>query len=320
MIDVIIIIFGLSLLYYGGEILIKGSVALARSFDLPPIIIGMTIVAFGTSAPEFVVTIQAASKDLFDVAVGNIIGSNISNTFLILGVSALICNIIFDERQIKKDLLFLALITSVFTIFLITDNSVGNIEGLLLAAILLIYTYLKIKFILQSKKATIKEVEKELAEEFEEENISNKKSFILCLGGIILLILGGELTVRGATAIAEMLGISEAIIGLTIVALGSSAPELASSIVAARKKHYDIIIGNVAGSNILNIVIGLGFVAVFKDIEVSEKFLDYDIIYLVLSSILLVLIAFIFKKLNKLSGMAFILIYSSFVILQFYNF
>jgi cation:H+ antiporter len=254
---------GLAILVAGAEILVRGSVGTALRFGLTPLLIGLTIVAFGTSAPELVVSIQAAYNGSDDIALGNIIGSNISNIALILGVAALIQPLKVQASIIRKDVPIL-LGTSLLLVFFLMDGVISQLEGFFFFAGVVVFTIASIRM---SKLETAVEV----TEEFED--VIPKKLFplwlniVMVIAGLGLLILGAKWLVDGAIEIASSLGMSQAVVGLTIVAVGTSLPELATSVMAAIKKEGDIAIGNVVGSNIFNILCILGITAMILPVS-----------------------------------------------------
>lgn len=308
MIEGLEILGGLVLLFYGGDTLVDGSVSLARRLHVPKAIIGLTIVAFGTSAPEFVVNIEAALKNLDDIAIGNIVGSNISNTLLILGVSGMFAVIKLTNKQVRKDLIFLTIITIMFLAVSYYQQKVGFIDGLVYLTLLLAYSIKKYQWVRKNKDVQQLDIDHDF-------KAFKAVSFIVL--GIIMLILGGNLTVMGAVGIAQQLGISEAVISVTIIAIGSSAPELSACVSACKKGHSEIAIANVIGSNIFNIILGLGAISVFKDINISEKFLNFDMFFLAFSICALLFATIFSGKISRTLAVFFVLIYITFLSLQY---
>ncbi|MCU0827020.1 MAG: calcium/sodium antiporter [Tabrizicola sp.] len=230
---------GLAMLFFGGEALVRGASAVARHFHLSPMVIGLTIVGFGTSAPELLVSLQAALEGQPEIAIGNVVGSNIANILLILGISALIAPLIIPARQMWRDLAFMLAATAILWAMLL-GTDVTRTYGAILFLGLLIFLAVTFKF----GKV---EPPKDQAEE------NQLKAWGFTLGGLIVLVIGARLLVDSAVEIATTYGISEAVIGLTIVAVGTSLPELATSVIAAYRKHTEIAVGNIVGSNIFNI-------------------------------------------------------------------
>lgn len=273
-INAILVAVGLAMLYAGSELLIRGSVSIAKRMHISQLVIGLTIVAFGTSTPELVVSINAAIEGQADVSLGNIVGSNIVNIGLILGLSAAILPIIVHVNAIRREIPIMIAV-SVILIPMSLDGKISQIEGGLLALSLVAFVYFSYK---QSKK------EKEQTQLLDEANDEKKSSFVVIknlafvIAGIVLLYFGSSLTVDNAVSIANSIGISERIIGLTIVAIGTSLPELITSVGAARKKHADLSIGNVIGSNIFNILGILGISSLIAGVNVNPAiWTDYAV-------------------------------------------
>jgi cation:H+ antiporter len=254
---------GLAILVVGAEILVRGSVGTALRFGLTPLLIGLTIVAFGTSAPELVVSIQAAYNGSDDIALGNIIGSNISNIALILGIAALIQPLKVQTSIIRKDVPILLGVSMLLVLFLL-DGVISQLEGFIFFVGVIVFTVASIRM---AKMETATEVKSEF------EDVVPKKLYPLWLNvvmiaaGLGLLVLGAKWLVDGAIQIATSIGMSQAVVGLTIVAVGTSLPELATSVMAAFKKEGDIAIGNVVGSNIFNILCILGITAMILPVS-----------------------------------------------------
>ncbi len=321
MLEALQIFAGLTFLIYGGDVLVDGSVALAKRMNISKAVIGLTIVAFGTSAPEFVVNITSVLKEKNDIAIGNIIGSNISNTFLILGISTFFAKIALDDKQIRNDTLFLSLITFLFIGISYYQGFVGLYDGILYLALLILYSIKKYRWVRQNKIAILANIEDadENYEDTLEHELAGVKALFMVIIGITMLIIGGDFTVLGAIGIANMIGVSEAVISVTIIAIGSSAPELSACISACKKGHSEIAISNVVGSNIFNIILGLGAIAIFRDIEISDKFLKFDLIYLAMAMTTLLIACLLPKKIGRVLATIFVLLYTVFIILQYTN-
>jgi len=248
------ILSSLVLLYFGALWLVKGSSSLAIKAGISPLVAGLTIVAFGTSSPELVVSVNAAISNHGNIAVGNIVGSNLFNICIILGISAIISPLKIKMQLLKVDIP-IVIITTIGFMLLFADRHISRIEGGLLVAGIVFYTLLNIRL---SRREKNKEVLDEYAEIAKTVKTKWHISVLMILAGLAVLVAGSELLVKGAVDIARSLGVGETIIGLTIIAAGTSLPELASSIVATIRKEYDIAIGNVIGSNIFNILGILG--------------------------------------------------------------
>lgn len=254
---------GLIILVAGAELLVRGSVGTALRFGLTPLLIGLTIVAFGTSTPELVVSIQAASNGSDDIALGNIIGSNISNIALILGIAALIQPLKVQTSIIRKDVPIL-LGTSLLLVFFLMDGVISQLEGFIFFMGVVVFTVASIRM---AKMETSVEVKTEYEDVVPKKSLPLGLNVVMIVGGLGLLILGAKWLVDGAIEIASSIGMSQAVVGLTIVAVGTSLPELATSVMAALKKEGDIAIGNVVGSNIFNILCILGITAMILPVS-----------------------------------------------------
>ncbi len=247
------IALGLALLYVGAEGLVRGSAALALRLGLTPLVVGLTVVAFGTSSPELVVSLQAALSDNGAIAIGNVVGSNICNVALILGLSALIRPLKVHTQLLRFDVP-LVVVASVLLALLLLDGALGRLEGALLTTGIVSYT----GYILWKARTMNSGLQEEFAEALPARQGALWRHVAFVVGGLGLLVVGANLLVKGAVAVAETLGLSKAFIGLTIVALGTSLPEMATSLVAAVRREGDIAVGNIVGSNVFNILAILG--------------------------------------------------------------
>jgi cation:H+ antiporter len=263
LISVLFIIASLVLLYFGAEWLVKGSSSLAIKAGVSPLVAGLTVVAFGTSSPELVVSVNSTLAGQGNIAIGNVVGSNLFNICIILGISALVAPLKIKMQLLKIDIPVL-IITTVGFMLLFADRHISRIEGLILVSGLTLYTVLNIIMARREKN-------KDVLDEFQESVASGSTKWYISAGmivaGIALLVAGSELLVKGAVDIARSLGVGETIIGLTIIAAGTSLPELASSVVATMKKEYDIAIGNIVGSNIFNILGIVGVSSIVKPLS-----------------------------------------------------
>lgn len=278
-INVILIALGLSMLFAGSELLIRGSVKIAKKMHISQIVIGLTIVAFGTSTPELVVSVSSALQGQPDISLGNIIGSNIINIGLILGLSAAIFPIAVNIKTIRREIPIM-LAVSLFLIPISLDGTISKIEGGLLVISLIIFIYYSYR---QSKKEN-NSIDLNINDNVNTISYNEKSYFpiiinlLFILFGIGLLYFGSKFTIDNAVSIANIFGISERIIGLTIIAIGTSLPELITSVRAALKKHADLSIGNIIGSNIFNVLEILGISSLIIGINVnSDIFIDYII-------------------------------------------
>lgn len=275
---IIFIVGGLAVLVVGGELLVRGASRIAALAKISPLVIGLTVVAFGTSSPELAVSLKASLAGQTDIAIGNVVGSNIFNVLFILGISALITPLIVSSQLIRVDVP-LMIVASVALSVVSLDGSIGRIDGIGLFVGLICYVFWSIR---QSRRETAvvqKEVEKEFAGAPEKATRQIILQIGLILGGLMLLTLGAKWLVDGSVTIARILGMSELLIGLTIIAAGTSLPEVAASILASIKGERDIAVGNVVGSNIFNIMCVLGLSAAVSPggLEVSQTALRLDI-------------------------------------------
>ena len=259
------LLLGLVLLYFGAEGLVRGSSSLALRLGLSPLVVGLTVVAFGTSSPELMVSLRAALAGQSDISVGNVVGSNICNVGLILGLCALITPIATNSQIVRIDIPVMLGITAL-ALALMADGDLGHTEGIIFCAILVAYIIFSIRLARRQPADT-------LGAEFGEEVKISKRGLaidiLMVVGGLALLVFGARFLVDGAIIIARTCGWSEALIGLTIVAIGTSLPELATSLLAAVKKESDIAVGNIVGSNIFNLVGILGITAIVHPLQAA---------------------------------------------------
>ena len=292
------IVVGLVLLVWSADRFVDGAVGVAQFFGMSTFLIGMIIVGFGTSAPEIVVSILSALNDTPQLALGNAYGSNIANIALILGVTALIIPVVVKKEAMKRDIPILMAMT-VLTLFLLMDGNVSFVDGVVLLLSFVAIMGFNIWSELRAKRKRKKNAETdELDSEYSSKGpVSIVKSSLLLLVGLALLIVSSRMLVWGAINVAQALGVSDLLIGLTIVAVGTSLPELASSIAAARKGENDLAVGNVIGSNIFNTLVVVGIAAVIAPIKAMEAdVLSRDLPIMSLLTLLLFLICFPFFK------------------------
>lgn len=302
------ILAGIALLYFGAEGLVRGSSSLALRLKLTPLVIGLTVVAFGTSMPEMVVSVGAALSGSGAIAAGNVVGSNIANVALILGISAIICPLAVNVRVVRVDLPIMVLV-SVILILVLLDQSIGRVEGSLLVAGLIAYTV----FSLWAARRETGQAQDVFEDSIPKTSQSIPLSSGLVVGGLVLLVVGARLLVTGSVAIAEAIGLSEAVIGLTIVAIGTSLPELATSVLAALKKEGDIAIGNIVGSNIFNILGILGVASVVRPLE-ETGMQPTDLGLMLLLAIILLPLARSGWRLNRWEGAFLLLLYTGYLV------
>ena len=307
MYNVIQFLFGVTFLYYGAEFLVKGSISVARRFNISPLIVGITLVALGTSLPEVFVSILANLKDQQGMVIGNVIGSNIANIGLVLGITAIISSVNFPFSKVRYDMYFLLAISFLLLFFIMIGGLVFW-QGMVFILIMIIYfTFLIINNRLTDSEQNVHE--------------DNNRFFLVIqlIIGTIGLGFGALFFIEGAKGIAIYLGVSDLVIGMSIVALGTSLPELAASLSSIKHGESGLIIGNVIGSNIMNIILVLGITLFFGNIHiVFSEIIIYGFFMLLFTISLLILLK-MKNKINKFSGFVFIMIYILFLYLNFSN-
>ena len=325
--NILLLIGGLILILLGANGLTDGAASVAKRFRIPPIVIGLTNVAFGTTAPELTVSVSSALKGSADIAIGNVVGSNIFNTLMIVGCTALFAPIVITRNTLRKEIP-LCILSSIVLLICANDvfldkapeNILNRVDGLLLLCFFVIF--MGYTFAIASKPVTTEQQAEHpvIEEETEIKSLPWWQSILYIIGGLAALIYGGQLFVDGATGIARNLGVSESIIGLTLVAGGTSLPELATSIVAALKKNPEIAIGNVIGSNLFNIFFVLGCSASITPLHLSG-ITNFDLFTLVGSGILLWLFGLFFAKrtITRIEGGIMILCYVAYTVVLIYN-
>lgn len=281
----LLVAVGLTLLLFGGDILVRGAVTLAQRLSVPPLVIGLTVVAFGTSAPELVVSVEAVLDGVPEIAIGNVVGSNIANVLLVLGVPAVIYPITCGVDSVRRDGSILLAVTTGF-VALCHTQILTYWQGLIMVAMLCTYLIWSYFLARNEGDSTADSIVDEI------EGIATRPhslpiSFGFILGGLIGLVVGSSMLVNGAVDIARAAGIDEATIGLTLIALGTSMPELATSLVAAIRRHGDVAVGNVIGSNLFNILGIMGIAAMVGPIPVPDAFLEFDLWVMLAAAILL---------------------------------
>lgn len=312
--DITLLVLGFILLIKGADIFVDGASSTAQNFKISKMLIGLTIVAFGTSAPELAVSIQALSRGNADMVLGNVVGSSITNSLLILGVSVVIRKLIVKRNTIKKELPLHMLITAVLTV-LFLDQQLNNEATNMISrgdalAILLVFSVFLYYLISISRD--------KIDEEAEPAKYKLSISILFVVLGLIGIIAGSDLVVDSATNIATTLGVSQRVISLTIVAFGTSLPELVTSIISTIKKEQDILVGNIIGSNIFNICIVLGLpVAIYGNL-IPSSFQMIDFIFMMLSAIILYIVPKIREyRISRRAGICFILLYFIYYLLVF---
>ena len=309
LLSVFLIIIGFIFLIASADLLVDGSSGIAKKFHIPEIIIGLTIVSIGTSMPELFVSITSALEGHSDMSLGNIIGSNLSNLLLILGLSAIIKHVVFQKETRLYEIPMCLLFTITFMIFCNTNDGISRIEGIVLLLLFCVFLGYTIFIGIKESKTNL---EKDDAKE--EKNNSIVKNIILVILGVIGLKVGGDLTVDNAVNVANYFNISEKIISLTILAVGTSLPELVTSVTAAIKGNSDIAIGNIIGSNIFNILLILGVASIIKPITYNVTY-NFDISILIVATVILALFPFIppKDKMSRANGIIYFLMYIAYL-------
>jgi len=307
-IQVVLLIVGFVFLIKGSDFFVDGASSIASLLKIPTIIVGLTIVAFGTSAPEAAVSITSSLTGNNAMAVSNVIGSNLFNILMVIGVSALLGDLLMEKSVLNKDLPFLVAITILFAAFILIGWNITNIEGIILLIILIAY----ILYLIRSSKKSAD------ANKVEKAKLSLPKSIIFIVIGLAGIILGGDLVVNSASDIAMALGMSETLVGLTIVAIGTSLPELVTSLTALKKGENQLVIGNVIGSNIFNILFVLGASSAISAIPLDSSLL-IDVVFMLAVTILCFIFGKTQEKYDKKEGIilvALFIVYMAFAILR----
>lgn len=308
--EILLILFligGIYILVKGGDLLISGAESISVSYNIDPMAIGLTVVAFGTSLPEFFVSFIANLTGKDDIGIGNILGSNVANIALILGIGAVMTPVIMDKITMKYDLPITFIVSFVFYIFMF-DGNITRINGLILTAMFGLYIY----YVYWRSKTFN---EKLLDEEIESHN-SRLKDVLLIFAGIIGLYLGSDMTIRGASGIARIFGVSELAIGLTVVSIGTSLPELVATIIAIKTNNHKIGVGNIIGSNVFNILFVLGISSTVKPFSVNPDNIKYWGPIMLFTTLLLFPMGYR-NKISRLSGVFLLVFYLIYLILSF---
>lgn len=305
--NLILILVGFAFLISGGDLLLKSAVSISLRLRIPKIIIGMTVVSFATSAPELIVSVKSALEGFPDLAVGNIIGSNIANLGLVLGITLLVTKMDVQKSFFTTDWLVMMIASFLFYVFMLNDLMISFLEGVILFSSLILF----IIYLLVYQKDT-------LIDEGSDEGLilSNSKNLMFLILGIVGLWVGSELLIKGAVDAAKDFGVSERIIGISVVSVGTSIPELVTSLIAVMKKEKAISLGNLIGSNIFNILAVIGLTSMITPINIVEQALSSrDIYWMLAISFSILLLVFLPKKmqLDKKSGAFLLLLYIVFI-------
>jgi len=305
------LILGLGILVFGGEFLVKGAVGFSAVMKISPLVVGMTVVAFGTSAPELLVSITSAVQGKADIAIGNVVGSNIANIALVLGITVLIFPVVADRSTKTIDLPMMVGATFLFFVFA-RDLELDLFEGVIMVSIIVAFTYLLIR---NARKKNVVGEDDDFAEERKDPSYWRSLFFLLC--GFVGLYFGAEWFIKGAVGIADsLLGDNpqkDTIIGVTVVAFGTSAPELVASCVAAYRQQTDISIGNLIGSNIFNILVVLGITSIITPIPVRREILAFDMIWVIGIALMLVIMIAIGSRVGRIKGAILLSTYIAYI-------
>lgn len=307
LINLVLLVVGFVLLIKGADYFVEGASKIADKLGIPQLVIGLTIVAFGTSAPEAAISISSAIKGNTGIAIGNIIGSNIMNILLILGITSCITVLKVAKSTVYYEIPFVIFITTVLVVIGGTQGKLGFISGIILWTLFILFFVYLIKMAKSGKSDGIVEE----GEAYDGKKDSMIKLIFITLAGMAAIVIGSDLTVDGATEIAKILGISDRIIGLTIVAFGTSLPELITSVTAGIKGKADIAIGNIVGSNIFNILFVLGTTSLIKSVPYSTNFV-IDGIVAIAAAVLLFLGVVRKKQLGRMAGIIMLIAYAGY--------
>lgn len=308
--SILFLIIGLVLLVKGADYFVEGSSSIAKRFNIPSMVIGLTLVAFGTSAPELAVSVSGSLNQANGIVFGNVVGSNIVNILFILGISAFITPISMKSKTIFKEMPF-AILTTIALMLMVMDglingdpiSVISHSEGWILLLLFAIYLYSMVEISIMGKEESAEEI---LV-------LPMPKSVIFTIGGLLTIIFGANLVVNGASEIAALFGLSETLIGLTIVAIGTSLPELITSVVAAKKGENDIAVGNIVGSNIFNVLFVMGVSAVIYPVDIAIE--NYADLWILLAAMLVVVpMMYTSKKISRWEGVLMMLGYVGYTV------
>lgn len=301
---------GFVLLFGGGEFLVRGAVALSRRARISPLLVGMTVVAFCTSAPELVVSVQSALRGNADIAVGNVVGSNIANAALILGISALIRPMTVDKSDVRPDTVMM-LLSSALLAVLGATGTVVRWQGALMVVGLAAYITVQYRREMAAGTAD-RDWRAEEVEEFATA-LSVPRALVLLVSGLAALLVGSQSLIEGATRVASAIGVPDAVVGLTVVAVGTSLPELATSVIAAVRGHSDVAVGNVVGSNTFNVLAILGTTSVVTPVRIAEMIARIDIPLMLALLIVTSAVLLMRGRFGRQAGALFLVGYAAYV-------
>jgi cation:H+ antiporter len=304
---VLLIVVGLFLLVFGGDYLVKGAAGIALKYDMPAMLVGMTIVAIGTSAPELVVSVQAALAGKPDIAIGNVVGSNIANVALILGLTVLIFPIAVRKTSLQFDWVAMMLASVAFYV-LALDSLISRIEGVFMVLGLIAFISLSFH---KARKSKVQRIADDVP--LDAKTKATWLLFLFVVLGSVALIFGARWFLQGAEVVAKNFGMSDRVIAVTLVAFGTSVPELATSVIAAIKKQDDISLGNIIGSNLFNLLSIIGIAAAIMPIGVSDEIMSSDVFWMIGTSFAILPLSIIGYRINRFSGALLVLTYIVFV-------
>jgi cation:H+ antiporter len=319
MITILQFVGGFVLLLFGAEYLVRGAVSLARRLNVSKMIIGMTIVAWGTTSPELVVSLQAAADNLPGISIGNVVGSNIANILLILGASAVIFPIVVQPSAIYRDAAMMLGSALLFSALALT-GIIERWQAGAMVALLVVFTLYA--FQTERKKGALNDagdLAEELEEEFEEGPKSTWLATLAVLGGVASVVVGAKLLVAAAVETANYFGVPEEVIGLTIVAVGTSLPELATAVVAAMKRHSEVAVGNIMGAGIYNLLMIIGLVGLVVPIPIPPQILSFDLWFMIAVTLLLLTLLLVNGGLSRPAGALFLACFTAYTALQYYG-
>jgi cation:H+ antiporter len=316
MITVAQLVGGFILLLFGAEYLVRGAVSLARRLNVSPMLIGMTIVAYGTTAPELVVSLEAALGGRPGIAVGNVVGSNIANILLILGASAVIFPIVIKPGAIYRDAAVM-LGSALLFVALALSGMIERWQGVLMFAALIVFSLYA--YVSESRRGLAESSADDLAEEFAEGPKSAWLALLAIVGSVAAVLIGARLLVSGAVTTAQYLGVGEEVIGLTVVAVGTSLPELATAVVAAIRRHSAVAVGNIIGANIYNLLAIMGLVAAVKPIPIPPQILRFDLWFMLAVTMVLLSLLIFRGGLSRGTAILFVVAFCAYTALQYFG-
>lgn len=313
--DIAYLVAGAVLLFGGGEFLVRGSVAIATRYGISKLVVGLVIVGFGTSAPELLVSVQAALSGSPDISVGNVVGSNIANVLLIVGAAGLIAPVANSDPAIRRDLIMMVAASLIAVALFLTGN-IGRLAGAGLLAALAVYLFTT--YALEQKRRRLaKGSDRDDADrDDDEEGLALLPALLRVVAGIVMLVVGARLMVTGAVGIARDFGVSEAVIGVTVVAIGTSLPELATALIAGWKRQSQVVLANVVGSNIFNILSILGATAVIAPIAVSGRFAIWDGPIMAAIAVAMLAYLFAFRTIGRPMAAVMLVAYAGYIAVQ----